>query len=777
MRKFNRFIFSFLLLTSIPSVIAYAAENKFIKITGDHYVVTRSNHHATSELSIQNISNDIIQQINITTNANDVVVKNSCQTGLLPHQTCKVSYIYTAGKDNTKDRNSVSSKSESLQISYRVQDNNYQQQIPFVTTHVETLRLLSLPISLSDYHELPGGRVNHIFNDVTNHTLYLSTENGLAISDDNGVHWQTLTPYGSTLNDNYDNINIGKLQPQYSYVDEDKLYVGMYDQVRKKTILMVSNDHGAAWKNLRKMSYASDMIAKGENIYIAGNGLPISHDGGKTWKNKFSENISINTIASDVNGLYVGTDSDLLLSKDNGESFVSLLANSSLCNSACNIRKIRLTKDKVYVLISDMNSGKLVAGDDKGFKTLITFSESISSADLDVMDNIIIVSNMTSLQISEDAGNTFSYSSLTPQFDRRVLVFSSNGKLDVLLIENENVSISQDLGKSWKKLPANIMFSGVKRIIANKNGANLLAAVEKKRNGLFDKITVLSMSQDGGKTWNEIDYDANIQQNIFTYKDQLYYYLKGDNSHLLHYDDKTNNWISSEVSFIPWEKPVSDANGHLYVMDSKSEYQKQWLMRSVDAATSWHNYAPVLNLQHYAGNTFFEVGEKFETYALNESVSYSDVSNLYIHKNNDNVWKKSTLPDAHIAGMKVDNENIYILSTEPCEGSCEPASMYISHDLGETWMQHEIALPHFYTRSYKLLAVKNGHIYLDKADNNFSDHHSLLVSNDEGVTWKNLGSFFGLEYYGLSNRIHDLFIADDQIYIAAVDGLYSIGVD
>lgn len=792
--RYLALITAFFLILNIPLAMAFSTSTD-LEVTGDHYVNARSLQQEKGYLSITNISKIPLTNINVETDAETLTINNSCQSGLLPNQSCTVTYIFHAGNDLGKEHNEVSSKLEHLKISYQKANEIYQEFFYVVTNHIDSLRLLSLPMSRSSFHNIASSQTKDITYDTNTHTIYVASARGLSISNDGGNNWQTLTPFNSLLNDKSDITTIEASSPKFTYIDQDKIYVVLSNYITTDENLMVSTDHGATWSSLNKINGSFEIAAKNNDIYIAKfYGLDISHDGGKSWQTKFFKK-NIFSVKLDEKAVYIGTNYGMQVSYDKGETFSPIPGNSTICNNSknfCSVKKIKLIDNNIYALVSDnYTSTKLIKGDAQGFKPILSLGMD-DRCDYAAQEQYIIAGCYSQLlQVSKDAGQTwhnvsnYDFSMSSHPGNGIVLIPKDNNIQTMILSATGLPAISNDFGETWKKLSVGIFAEyEMRNLIANKSGILMISTSKVYLDDSRNKMSSIGISKDDGITWQPIfstNYSSAIQYpNIFVANDNFYYFESLPADRLYHSDKNAENWSFIETPSIAASIKI-DSDGTWYTInnffDRASNLDKANIMISKDQGKSWYADGPVID-NHL--NNIFKIIPGSQVTLLSVTNTSYDTQNtdLYLKiKEQGSNWKKISFPNLYSTGLASEDKNIYLLISPSCLNCHQPAYLYVSQDIGNTWTKQKLSLPGSVGSQPLLLGVKSGKIYLTLPDTSHSIFYDKIVmSNDNGKNWVDLGGLITPMYTltGLQ-RINAFTFTDKEFYIATGVGLYSFG--
>jgi photosystem II stability/assembly factor-like uncharacterized protein len=775
---FKLTIASFFLLFSASSIAAPTLE-----ITGNHYVNARSLQQETGSVSFKNTGSDPISHLSVTTDAKTLIINNTCQAGILSNQSCTITYTYTANQDVSDQHNGVTSQLENLQINYIQNKESQQASFYIVTSQVDSLRLLSLPMSNSNYHHIASTQTTELSYDETSHTIYLATQKGLSISNDGGNNWQTLTPFNSALN-NGNNLEIGEFSPQFTYVNDNNLYVILSDLYHAHSSLMLSKDHGATWANLKKITRFTDFAARDNNLYLARDRfLDISHDGGRTWQTK-SINEVIHSVMLDDNGVYLGTETGLLLSSDAGDHFQPVSLVPSICKSDhCSITKLKKIDNMIYALASDNYSpSQLIKGNSEGFQSLYTLDSSDTRNDYGIRDQFIIVGDFSTVShISRDAGKSWSRIyplsvALSSTEYNQIILFPQNNEIQIMLLSTDGYPLySNDQGKSWVK----ILPSTVDRFhLASNKSRVLVLSLLSSQDAPWDT----GFSKDNGLTWQSIAsaFSDLSPDYVFGANTKFYYgSWESGGPYLVHSDENLNNWISVRAPAgitYPYLGTTGDTNGNLFTVVSEDRgLDTARIKVSNDEGKTWADYSPVVD--DHCKNAF-QIIPNIEGTILSASCYTSSIAdiNLYIQAPEKSAdWKKVSFSNELVEGIVSEGMDIYLLGASPWKTG-QPAILHVSHDFGNTWATQEIALPAEYRTMPYLLGLKAGKIYLALPSGEQGSRHLLEVSDNDGKSWKKLGSTVSSMYVTTGEyTIDQLVFGDNAIYLTGATGLYSIG--
>lgn len=794
---------TFCLMTFSFNVTLAAIVTPAVDITGDHYVSARSMEQSIGTIVISNKSGDALVSINAATNSTNLHINNPCSAGVLPNQSCKITYTFTAGDDVGAKHNLVSSQLESIKLSYQQGLHVHSNEFYVVTEHVDTRRLLTLPVSSTAYHKIASSQTNDLTYDEITQTIYLSTENGLSISDDGGSHWQTLTPFNSNLNDHDEKIKIGNVAPQFTYIDKGILYVALSNQPVTTEDLMRSNDHGASWTRLKHFNTVpiNSMVADGNNIYVANYGLYISHDAGKTWQVKFA-NKQINAVSLNSTGLYIGTKDGISFSNDGGNIFHTLLSTQDkpCSNNNCNIKKIKLVGDKIYGILSGnlglgpngSTNTQLIVGNKAGFQSILELGID-DRCDYSVKGNLIVAGCYADrTYVSRNGGQTwtpgpqYNGAALSAAAGNNIILMSDKDKTKIMLLSTYGTPLtSDDYGQNWTTISPSVFANvDIPQIAVNKSGNILLIDT---LGSISADSTPLALSKDSGSTWQSVfskQYALNLTS-PFTFNDAFYYF---SDSQLMRSNAAVNTWmpVGSNVQHGP--KVVVGADGAFYSVPYFSKDLSKAIYVSHDAGISWQTFGPNIkpNSDYSACDLVVKPGSKtmlVSATCTGFSVSVQS-SGLFIQTDKKtNLWKE-VFPGLKFGDIDTIGTDIYVMTVPICLSCGLPAYLDISHDSGATWMKKTIRLPSRIPSQPHLLGVRKGKIYIAIPSGGITSdgfdtqvYTYLKVSSDDGNSWEDLGALLTpTQLLSSIPMINDFVFTDKQIYIATEVGLYSIGL-
>ncbi len=555
-----------------------------------------------------------------------------------------------------------------------------------------------------------------------NGILYIGTNMGLYVSQDNGSSWTITNPKDTGLvNTNYiydvaadgntiyilvDNNSFGN----YTLVSKDNgktwqhfgtnyedatsiflvghdlylVYGGYYMHSPNTTaVIKVSHDQGDNWTTIASFTNISYILSlyidksDMDNIYFidpSANNIYGSKDGGKTWVVNFSpyENKQLTSVAARNNSVFVSTTDGVLFSSE-------WLAYGTNCGSniTCGAEfgttsplttENGLGSNYVYKLAYDTINDKLIAATKNGYSV----TADISSTFIPIFTNVIpsIHNDLPSSQvnttfINEDViiiGTDNGISIYNNTINLGLHVASESSCINILSIATYNNSIYYTGYQQGLTIEKNQSITKKVTYTGNNNGLydsySLNTFIANESNIYVGSLGGLSISHDGGNTW--------IYKSIA-------------------------DGVSAAVNSV--------------VANAKDIYLATYgsgLLISHDDGNTWSK-----------GNISATDGLVYKVFINNETIYVGTYEyGLYMSTDQGNTWKhyliSTTIKDIFVVG-----KNIYIAAAD---------GIYVSTDNGGSWS-------HNFAGDVKSIYAAAGNIYAGLSNG------SIVISLDNGKTY------------------------------------------
>lgn len=756
--------------------ISFAAttnNQQALTTTGYHYITARTGQTTTEKIVLTNNSTDAITDIIVENNDPEIIISNDCSKGILAKQTCEIKYSYSPSKDESEDNIGVNAKQSFIKISYQIKNNINSLNFYIVRTHIDSLRIIRIPSSLSNYHHLPSFHISSISYDKNSQTIFAVSQHGLSLSQDYGNTWQTLDLYAATYNK--DNLKgVSRSTPYLFYSDANHYYLALrdnddYDQVK----LLISDDYGATWRLGKEMPDIRAIYAKDNLIVMGGNQSGfISHDSGKTWQ-LISDNTT-NITAGVINGKnsIVISSADLspiLRSEDEGYSWTLITRPEHCSYGACLISDISIYNNEIYISVNEYQSFLKKTNDDG--KTWVDINSGCSNIEKMTFDaNLMLVSNKDHVCISKDQGKSWV---TTPSPYAIKLIIDQNQNIILGALEDGFYDNINNNNWNLKKSDFEYPDLNIRDLSGNENNSLFLGIGSYRNNpyALDSGQSIIMIDDDGLKlkkiyTFPHISDNKKFQAKMLS--NIIYRENSIDNtwySDLYSSNDFGQSWVKennspiNEFAFYNNLKLLVDNSIFTIFYASESMYCDK-LYISQDLGKNFNQIStkdldqPCLGSYYYANNHFY--------FNINES-SISSMNGLYL-LSNSNIWTPILL-NTEIDNIIFNEDNIYLIS-KPNDSN--PSLLHISHDAGKTWQSN--AVPN----DSELIGVNSNMIFISTVIDKsiLIKSWKLQMSTDEGLTWHNLGMIWSSDTVDWVPQ--NMFFTKNEIFIAS-DGLFSIG--
>ena len=309
----------------------------------------------------------------------------------------------------------------------------------------------SLPERSVDFGSTANADPHH------NNTVFVATPNGLYKSQNSGLSWK-LSNKGIFTGTGV--LSLSPAKPQTIFASNG-------------TLLFRSNNLSQNWnQNLIANQNESERFdhlavhAKNPNlVFVAGHGLYLSKDGGKTWIKKLEGDWSINCIALDPineNTLYIATSDGFLKSIDQGNNWVRKKSNFPADRR---VTSIAVSASNPAILFAGTFDGRIYKSTDGGNRwsnvthgLKIIFG--IRGIAIDSTNpNIIYFAGFNSRNgpsgvfKSTDGANSWQFkgSELSLPFLSGIILNPAN-PAQVYIFNSKDIYVSENGAESWQKL-------------------------------------------------------------------------------------------------------------------------------------------------------------------------------------------------------------------------------------------------------------------------------------------------------------------------------------
>lgn len=458
---------------------------------------------------------------------------------------------------------------------------------------------------------------------VDNGVIYVATNFGLSISEDNGTTWRTMLPdhsinsivaKGNLLcalgnfkifvsEDNGSNWTSTQKQVRgYSnnnaFSNNGEIWVLTYNGV------IVSEDNGSTFETKTQFDKVYSInVTSGGRIYLgAWDAIHYSDDNGETWKTAKSEQLQeYHYVFEDNGNLFLGDDSiyrfdnngssvllptaikylakvsnivkvgttliagysgGIAVSEDNGSTWNTKIVSSTLSQQN-NIRKLASHGGVIYAA----TGGGLMVSSDSGDtwqnlnKRLEFFARSVSDLK-PYRDKVYIASQYDGLQIYDmTSKNWTSYISEDFGMSASVLDIAVNDSMICLVVNQKEILYSTDNGTTWGN--STIPLTGKSAIVNDLkvDGTVIYVAADE---GLFK-------SSDFGTNWETL-YASEVYSCLVIDNNEVFF---GSNAGLLRYTPGAIPWNPFAASYTD-QSSVSrvgkTSDGFLYFVTANNVY-------------------------------------------------------------------------------------------------------------------------------------------------------------------------------------------------------------
>jgi len=505
-------------------------------------------------------------------------------------------------------------------------------------------------------------------------------------------------------------------------------------------------------------------IGTDNNIYVGTDigGLYRSVNSGKYWNpvNNGLNNHDITTPVlqdpTDSKILYVGTRGGFYKSKDNALSWVNIREGLPP------VSKYSLSGSVGTIALNPFDTSTLLIG--MGYRP--SSEGNVTIKRLKWLKNIFI---------SNNKGESWKTVQVFKQPQRvNHIVYSHDIKGEIYIATNKGIYKSKDNGVIWKKIYHEKVLNLI--TLAHKPGWLIAASADR---GVI-------RTRDGGVTWKKINTGLSFSfhtsgRNRYSYLAESYnspgeLYVTnstwGRSGGLYKSVNYGDTWQLISVDMPEsWLKTSRRMNAVAINPIDNTVYlgSSRYIYKSIDRGSTWRQ---LISKKYKNGWTHTGINVFGHTRTV--KVAPNDTNILYIGtadhgmvrsinageswsqiggdlKYADNVWD--------IVTCKKNPDSVYIVSSNIRGKTC----VSISNDKGNTWVSHCNGLSKT-NRDEKIYVAQNSctKIYL-------TGSHGLMMSENSGVSWKNIFFHKGISVKSLSFNIQN----EANIFMATSSGIYS----
>lgn len=513
--------------------------------------------------------------------------------------------------------------------------------------------------------------------------IFLATIKGLFVSKDKGITWEEIL----------DNNKKSFSEVKSIYIDSNKIYIG-----RHRLFSAIIGEY--IWQNVspkyRNSFLVQDIEKKDGTLFVGLSNLIsgsmgdpgwmfprngtffYSTDEGKNWDSiSFNKNLIITDLFVDSDFIFASTESGLI--KINIKNYDWEFIGSMIHDQPC----YKITK---------LNNSLFVKTDEKIYQTQDLFFwfpielKGIHNSLLAWQENITCFDNKLYLPTNggiytRDGDNSSNWECITDNIIGSSVydLYSDNKTIFALTIGN-SIARTTDGGNNWSQSIFQNGTSYKSNLISIKGDTNNLIVVESYGPGVF-------LSNDYGVTWKKIT--SNTTHKI-TFGAMII-----DSTILI---STELGLFSSPLNNIDWIKR-SNYNRVMHFYESNSIIygvaNKNSLVQSTDRGITWNT-----KVTHPAFKDLNSGKVK------GDSIVLASDDNLYLSKNGGFSWKIDSTSKFQIRKFLLYNNYIIIAS--------QTKGILVSNDFGNTWVEKNTNLPNLHILGMTILDEE---MYVNCRDN------------------------------------------------------------
>ena len=533
----------------------------------------------------------------------------------------------------------------------------------------------------------------------------------------------------------------------FSESHKDRIYVGL-----KNGEIYRSDDSGKSWEKIAKITLENQC------------------------KN-YAQSLEINSIAESPDGkaIFVGTESGIFKSEDDGKSFKYL---SNGLPGDCYIYSIIFSKDNPNSILITTPNGNFISEDiGLTWDVFKNPEEPSSTIQYDRVNNILYASTDNKLFESTDFG--LHWEKINREFNaiNGFAVSQSNPSV-IYVISYDKIFVSKNAGESFEELP----FSNLRimpKIVVNPKDPNFIILVPVYANTF--EAAKLFISHDGGATFKEVNLYNSIEIAQFNPNGDRFFILTVSGN-LFSSQDEITFKLENVFPEVYFNKIIVD-NGKGFVLTNSTAFK--WdLDNNTLALLNKDGFDNLVNLEICSKNLnvvyamSYARPFKLEGDTLKSLKSQYGMRNLVVNPNEpENVvieygdegsnwalisydggktFKEAPNNLISFAFDSVNPEIVFAVGLENKDGITHPV-LFRSHDSGKTFSKvSEDFIPRNPVSSFRIVIVDSA-IYAYSVDGNLG----VFKSVDGGKTFKPINN--GLIYKNIKDlqfnpKTKDLFL-------------------
>ena len=471
----------------------------------------------------------------------------------------------------------------------------------FVASNVGLLRGIG-NIPTSFVTKTTDGEVNKFFQDTSNNRLYKATNRGVYSSDNDGSSWKESRVWWAE-DSSYQAVN-------GVYAKGNKIYAAT------RSGMFISTDSGATFEKRHPTGtntvWCSDVIAVDINVYAACSGsipstegFAISTDKGQTFSvgalARGIGSIYTNSVFVDGSILYVGTNSGLSISTDNGITF----ANKTIVSNG-------LVNDTVNDVV--VASGTIYAATNGG------------------------------LSISSDGGNTFTNKTYTDGlYSSTIEAVTVDGTSVYASTAGNGISISTNGGVSFTSTA-----------LSTNTNPDTNDVIIRGSKILVGSYPTYYESTDNGTTFNHIGLPEGFIDDVVIASDKTIYVLVEASGGFTSLGISIDGGVSFKITDLDDWGSFSSGISDLTITDTTLYMAGSGLIKTADAGA---------NFTYYDGSDGLSANSTGSAYALSNSTVYVNSGNFIdVSTDSGNTFSQLVVSGSGggPSGMFASGSNIYM---------------------------------------------------------------------------------------------------------------------
>lgn len=566
--------------------------------------------------------------------------------------------------------------------------------------------------------------------------------------------WKTIKANGPGLNQN----------AAYYDISSNSIYVATeYNGVS------ISSDNGKTWRNVyppqndvSPYNNIHDVVANGSKIYAATNqGLAISQDSGASWK-VYLGNAPYD--GNKIQGLYISSDGKSIYAATPGGLYISHNAAQSW-KAVTYYKNTRVYVDNGNIYLATAQ-GLMVSNNDGNNWTTYTTSNGLPSntvLTVNAVGSTIYVGTDQGVAISNNGGKNWAVYTTANGLGSNIInkITISNGL--IFAATTNGLSVSHDNGQSWttSQIQQGLASNYITSVAVN--GSNLYVTTKENEPSGHGGI---SISLDSGHSWQTSAFTpqslgSNGINSIYIDKNTLY---AATNAGLSVSVDTGKTWQTySVINGLPSNDIFSVyGNGSNIILasnfqpiEANEHTNGGGVSISQDGGRSWTNAYPTDQPpnNNYLFTAFTAIGN---TIYINDSTA-----GLYMSPDNGQSWKNikhggypyTSQVDGISLSSNIDYfiDQIYGLSSQLPGADWKPVTPDPASEYNPSCLYYDGQTT----------------IYIGTKYQNGPDYGGLFVSKDGGKSWTQYTVQNGLG----SNYINAIYAVGQLIFAATENGL------